>query len=274
MTTMRLPSSYAFACEGSSPERQLARLRIQVDLGWNAELKRLLNGGLRDGQRILELGCGPGFFTERLLEAFPHSELTVLDLDEEMLGVGRQLLAHAGARVQFVRADVTATGLRDDTFDVAISRYLFQHLPDSMSAIVEIKRVLRAGGIHFVVDIDDELWGLAHPAFPGVQACHVARARAQLRHGGNRIIGRSLGRLMKGAGFGDVELDLFCYHSDTLGVDCCAEQFDMEQFIPLVESGLLSWEDYLRGCASRQAFLSSSDAFVLMVGFIARGVKP
>jgi SAM-dependent methyltransferase len=274
MTTVRPSTSYAFAREGRSFEQELARLRAQVALSWDAELRRLRYGGLCDGQRILELGCGPGFFTERLLEAFPRSELTVLDSDEELLGVARQALAHAGGRVQFVRADASATGLRDDAFDVAVSRYLFQHLPDSESTMVEIKRVLRPGGIHFVIDVDDGLWGLAHPAFPGVRACHLARARAQSQHGGTRTVGRLLWRLMKGAGFGDVDLDLFCYHSDALGVDRCAEQFDMDQFMPLVQAGLLSWDDYLHGSAARQAFLSSPEAFVLMVGFMARGVKP
>ena len=46
---------------------ELARLEAQVRVSWPQEERLLRAIGLRDGLEVLEVGCGPGFFTERLL---------------------------------------------------------------------------------------------------------------------------------------------------------------------------------------------------------------
>ena len=58
--------------------RTLSRLHAQTLLSWEQE-KRLLSWyGLQDGVTVLEVGSGPGFFTEQLLTVLPTSTITCM----------------------------------------------------------------------------------------------------------------------------------------------------------------------------------------------------
>jgi len=268
--------SYEPELFGHSFEGELERLRIQVELSWKVEHRRLAAIGISNGQCLLEAGCGPGFFTQRLAAWLPNSPIIGLDPNPEMLRVARKTSQrHAlNGRIALIQASAAATGLRSHTFDVAISRYLFQHLQDPVAAAVEIRRVLRPGGIHVVTDIDDGLWGLVEPKYPEFEVWHHLRANAQGSRGGNRFRGRRLGRILREAGYRSVELDVFAYHSDDLGIDAFAAQLDPNQFIPLLDKGLLTLTEYIRARALYQTFLQSSESFLLSVGFIAFGENP
>jgi SAM-dependent methyltransferase len=257
-------------------DEEVARLRAQVELSWVIEQRRLVGLGVADGQQVLEPGCGPGFVTERLATWLPRSRIVALDADLRMLQVARQSLQHRGLdhRISLLQASIAATGLRSYTFDVAISRYLFQHLEEPVAAAAEIRRVLRPGGIHIVIDIDDGLWGLVEPRFPQFEVWHHRRAEAQGARGGNRFRGRRLGRILREAGYTEVELDVFAYHSDHLGLDAFAAQLDPKQFLPLLNEGFLTVAEYARAQALYQKFLRSSEVFLLSVGFIAYGKNP
>lgn len=267
------PPSYRPEGFGHSFADEIARLRTQVALSWPVEQRRLAMLGITDGQRILEPGCGPGFVTERLAAWLPHSGIVALDMDRRMLEHARTVVDRGGAgtRVMFLAACAEAIGLRAGSVDVAISRYVFQHLGDPVMAAAEIRRVLRPGGIHVIIDVDDGLWGLAEPAFPEFAAWHQVRAATQRTRGGDRFRGRHLARILRAAGYVHVELDVFAYHSDTLGLPAFCPQLHPDQFLPLVNEGLLRIEDYLRAYVRNHQFLNSPEAFLLCVGFIAYG---
>ena len=160
------------------------------------------------------------------------------------------------------------------TFDLVLSRYLFQHLarPDLVAA--EALRVLRAGGVHAVIDIDDELWGLAEPRFPALQAIHAKASASQTEAGRNRRIGRSLHSILDGAGYADAALDVFCYGSDWLGLEPFGAQIDPARLLPLLRDGSLSMSDYLAAQAMTDAFTATPGARVLLLGFIGSGRRP
>src|SRR6267378_1751438 len=176
--------SYRAADQMRGLASELDRLRAQVLLSWPREARLLGWLGLRDGMRVLELGCGPGFVTEQLLALVPHAHVTALDRDAELLGRARQALA-GDARVGFVQASAGATGLADACFDFVLARYLFQHLPDPEAVAREALRVLRPGGRLAVVDLDAALWGIVDPAFPEVQPIYAKTGRAQAARGGD-----------------------------------------------------------------------------------------
>jgi len=256
-------------------DAELKRLRAQVDMSWKVERRRLAALGVMDGHRLLELGCGPGFVTERLASAFPHATIVAIDTDQKMLDAAARNTTNVDAnRVEFVRADVTATGLEADFFDGAISRYLFQHLSDPVAAAVETLRVLKPGGYHVVIDIDDGLWGLVEPEFLFFRDYHKRRGQDQSSRGGSRFLGRRLGRILRAAGYVHIDLDIFAYHSDDVGMEAFASQIAPEQFLPLVRQGDLSLVEYIRAVAATQCFLASKESFLMMTGFIARGEKP
>jgi ubiquinone/menaquinone biosynthesis C-methylase UbiE len=273
---MMVASSYDPDHLGRTFDEETERLRAQVALSWPMEQRRLSMLGIVNGKRVVEPGCGPGFVTERLARFLPDSRITALDNDRRMLGLARRNLENQGLnrRVELVEAAAEATGLASGVFDAAISRYLFQHLPDPVAAATEIRRILRRGGVHIIIDIDDGLWGIAEPNFKEFAEWHARRASAQQARGGNRFRGRSLARILRQAGYARVVMDVFACHSDDVGIDAFATQIEPDQFIPLLEDGLLTVADYARAKALYKRFRQSPGSFVLAIGFIAYGENP
>ena len=265
--------SYRGVDELRGLESEVQRLRAQVLVSWEREARLLGWLGLRDGMRVLELGCGPGFVTERLLALVPHARVTALDSDPELLGRARRALAGDG-RVRFVQASAQATGLADGCFDFVLARYLFQHLPDPETVAREALRVLRPGGQLAVVDLDAALWGIADPASPEVLPIYAKTGRAQAARGGDRLVGRRLWRILRSSGFDPVELEAFVYHSDALGLEAFAPQMDPDRLLPFVRDGSITLEEHARVQQAHRRFLATPGAYVLMVGLIACGQRP
>jgi ubiquinone/menaquinone biosynthesis C-methylase UbiE len=268
---MTAQPSYDPARGARGLDGELARLEVQAALSWDRECRLLDRLGVRDGARILEVGCGPGVVTRRLRAAFPSSPITALDRDPVLLDRARAAELPA---VTVAAATAEATGLPEGGFDLVLSRYLYQHLPDPAAAAREALRVLAPGGLHAVVDIDDALWGIADPPAPGLSAILARQTEAQAARDGDRRIGRWLWRLLKQTGHADPELDLFAYHSDALGKDPFLPQMAPERFLDQVDAAAITPGDLGRVYAAFDRFARDPDAYVLMVGFLASGRKP
>lgn len=111
--------------------------------------KALAAAGLRPGQVVLEVGCGPGFFTVPAARTV-GDEGTVYALDISPLAIERvrQKVAQAGVHnVRTVRADAAQTGLADRSFDL-IFVFGFGHPNGNIDAIMaELHRLLKPSGI-------------------------------------------------------------------------------------------------------------------------------
>lgn len=242
----------------------------QVARSWAKESRNLAWFGLRDGMSILDLGCGPGHFTERLAQWLPHARITAADAEARMLDAARTRL---GERASIVHASAHDTGLPDASFDFVIARLLFQHLPDPIAVARECHRVLKPGGKLVIIDIDDDLFGLVTPRIPGLKRLLGRFARAQSQRGGNRHIGRALVRLLRDAGFVDVDLESVAIHSDEAGLDAVFPQLDPTPLQSLLANGQLSQHEHDALRKAREAFLAS-DPFAMVLLFMACGRRP
>jgi ubiquinone/menaquinone biosynthesis C-methylase UbiE len=93
--------------------------------------------------RVLELGCGPGFFSPHLTDVTGH--LVLVDVQHEMLRLARERLV--GRRYLGVaQADGAALGLASGTFDAALIATVLGEIPDPAGCVAEVRRVLRPGG--------------------------------------------------------------------------------------------------------------------------------
>jgi SAM-dependent methyltransferase len=99
------------------------------------------HGPLR-GQRIVDLGCGPGFYTAAL-RARGADVIPVDNSEQEMTYAGA---APEGALL----ADAGALPLEDGSVDGAFCSNLLEHTPDAAPVIAEIERVLKPGGWAYV----------------------------------------------------------------------------------------------------------------------------
>ncbi len=162
----------------------------------------------------------------------------------------------------------------ENTFDVAIARFVFQHLPEPIAAAQAIWHLLKPGGKLVIIDPDDELYGIVQPPVPELASILEKYGEVQARRGGNRQIGRLLWRILAQAGFLPCALETIAFHSDELGMEAFREHLDPERFVPLVKAGSLSEQTFTKTCLSCEAFLASPEPFILILWLMACGQKP
>jgi ubiquinone/menaquinone biosynthesis C-methylase UbiE len=246
---------------------ELLRLESQAQLGWSEEARLLGELGLRDGQRVLELGCGSGAILHRLRELLPASELTGVDADAELLRHARERVADA----TLLEADASDLPLPGAAADFAVARLLFQHVADPVAVAREARRVLAPGGTLAAIEVDGELWGVVTPHDPELTAIHAKAWSAQTRRGGDRFIGRRLWRILTAAGYHDVTVRPYAYPSDELGLDAFGDLVSPTALAPALADGTLSPDEYARAARGYKRFRASPDAFIMLVGLVVAG---
>lgn len=101
-------------------------------------------GGAFD--RVLEIGCGTGFFLLNLARGGVVGEAHATDISPGMVATCRQNGERLGIDVHGRVADAEALPYDDGTFDLVLGHAVAHHLPDLDAAFGEVRRVLRPGG--------------------------------------------------------------------------------------------------------------------------------
>jgi len=110
----------------------------------------LLNAaGLKSGQKVLEVGCGPGFFTIPAAKIVGEKgKVYALDVNPVAVETVRRKIEEKNLEnIEVILADASETGLPDESIDTA---FLFGvvHALDDMDAVMwEMHRVLKAKGV-------------------------------------------------------------------------------------------------------------------------------
>jgi ubiquinone/menaquinone biosynthesis C-methylase UbiE len=165
-----------------------------------------LLGHLDSGQRLLDVGCGPGTVTIDLARFVAPGLVVGVDA---ALDVVRQADARRRqdersiANVRFASGDTYALAFQDESFDVVHAHQVLQHLSEPTQALLEMGRVLRAGGILAVRDSDygSFVWAPRDSLLDRwLEICHQLTAR----NGGEADAGRYLLGWAQAAGFHDI----------------------------------------------------------------------
>lgn len=111
---------------------------------------------LKSGERVLDIGTGPGFLALEMAHAVGSTGGIVgVDTSEPMLGLARNRCAGV-SWVQLRQGDAANLPIADASFDVAVSVQVFEYVADVMKALTEMHRVLRPGGRAAIVSTDWE----------------------------------------------------------------------------------------------------------------------
>ena len=124
-------------------EQRRAELHSPLADRWMEEIRKYLpeNGRLK----ILDVGCGTGFFTILLAKQGHH--VTGIDLTSDMIANSQILAKEEQVSCDFQVMDAEHLSFQDESFDVVISRNLTWTLPEAAQAYKEWTRVLKPGGI-------------------------------------------------------------------------------------------------------------------------------
>jgi SAM-dependent methyltransferase len=259
---------------GNFPDVQaeLARLDAQAAAIWGKEADTLRRQGLAPDARLLEIGCGPGFVTERLLGLLADGGVTAADVDPDMVAGARERLRER-ERVEVVEASVAALPFADHSFDAATARLVLEHVPDRDEALRELHRVLRAGGRLFVIEVDDGWPMLIDPEPPFAAELEAAATAMIEERGADRHLGRRLPQLLAGAGFTDVCFDVVTLHSAVDDATALREMMNPEPFLLELEQANLLASDTLAEARDYLAAYRRGDVHLesLLVVFIGSG---
>ncbi len=95
---------------------------------------------LAPGQRILDAGCGTGTLARQIVAMQPSVDLTMLDLSPAMLAYTDDLPG------EHVEGSVLDLPFPDDSFDIVVSSWVIETVPDPIKAVSEYLRVIKPTG--------------------------------------------------------------------------------------------------------------------------------
>lgn len=106
-----------------------------------AEFLALLD--LRDGDRVLDVGCGPGALTQVLVETVGTAAVAAVDPSESFVAAARDRLPGIDVR----RASAERLPFDDDLFDCVVAQLVVHFMTDPVAGLAEMGRVTRPGGL-------------------------------------------------------------------------------------------------------------------------------
>ena len=155
--------------------------------------------GLRDGQSVVDVGCGPGALTAELVRRLGAERVAAVDPSEPFVAAARE--RHPGVDVRLAPAEELP--FADDSFDAALAQLVVHFMRDAVTGVREMARVTRPGGI-----VAASVWDLAGgraPASPFWQAAVELGSAVEDEAGFAGAREGRLTELFEEAGLRDVE---------------------------------------------------------------------
>ena len=130
-------------------------LKIKISIAyrvWKRKLKKYGGFDKSSNFKVIEVGCGPGYFLKCIEKWFPKSEIFGLDIDKSLLEFAAshikrtKLITHDGHRLPFP----------DNVFNVVCALQVIEHLEKPESFFTEANRVLKNKGILIIATPNPE----------------------------------------------------------------------------------------------------------------------
>lgn len=115
---------------------------------------KILKPYVKNGMRVLDIGCGPGFFSLAMAEMVGESGLVVAaDVQEGMLEKLRRKIGESelATRIRLHRCNQDRIGWPEPV-DFALAFYMVHEVPDQKAFFQELQGIIRSGGMLLVVE--------------------------------------------------------------------------------------------------------------------------
>ncbi len=164
---------------------------------------------LGSGQRILDVGCGPGSLTADIAAHAPGCELVAIDASADVIAKAQR---DHGDVASFATGDIYALDAPDGHFDIVHAHQVLQHLDDPVAALREMRRVTKPGGIVAARDADyaGMTWAPVSPPLTRWMEIYQAMTAS---NGHDANAGRHLLGMAQDAGFTEIETtaSIWCF---------------------------------------------------------------
>ena len=149
---------------------------------WSQKLAPLFIdfAGIAEGERILDVGCGTGSLTFELAKTASLNEITGIDYSPVFVDAAKR--RNTDSRIGILQGDACALPFDDETFDRALALLVLHFVPEAGTAVAEMKRVVRPGGV-VAAAVWDHLGGM-----PGMRM--MVDTVAALSDGGRQLRSR------------------------------------------------------------------------------------
>jgi SAM-dependent methyltransferase len=234
---------------------RLERLYTTRDLLRRRELVRGALGA-QPGDRILDVGCGPGFYVTELLETVgPEGWVVGVDVSADMLAVAATR-AEGHDNVEFHEAGATSLPVPDASFERLLCVQVLEYVRDVPTALGEMHRALRPSGRVLVWDVD---W--ATVSWHAIDGQLMRRALAAWdNHLTHPSLPRTLAAQLRNAGFQDVQMNAHAFATTELIPDAYGGSLVslLEQYVAdqggMSQQEAKAWADEQRELGDRGEF--------------------
>lgn len=128
--------------------------------------------GVSAGQRVIDVGCGPGALTGELVARLGPAAVAAVDPSESFVAAARE----RNPGIEVLRASAEHLPFPDGAFDAAIAQLVVHFMADPVGGLAEMRRVTRKGGVVAACVWDHSsaqgplslFWAGAHQVEPGV----------------------------------------------------------------------------------------------------------
>ncbi|MCL4196135.1 MAG: methyltransferase domain-containing protein [Phycisphaerales bacterium] len=190
-------------------DAELRRLGFQHRL-WSRQAAQAWEAAqFRPGQRLLDIGCGPGFATTELAQLVgPGGAVVGVDASERFINYLRARAAaislpQVDARV----GDVLNLDLPPAAFDGAYARWVLCFVSDPARVVRGVAAALKPGGVFVIQDYYDYRGAAICPTRPVVRKVFEAVDQSWRRRGGDPDVGQRLPTLLAEAAFDVQRID-------------------------------------------------------------------
>lgn len=137
------------------PQRlQAMEERRRAEMAPEDLLREFLSADL---QTLADIGCGSGFFTLAAARLFPDARILAVDRQQDMLDhVASRVRAAGLENVETVRSEATRLPFADKELDAVLMSHVFHDIPERDAMRSEVHRVLKPGGVFFLIEWEKE----------------------------------------------------------------------------------------------------------------------
>ncbi len=189
-------------------EAEIIRLGMQHQLWSESAFAIWERAGIRSGQAVLDIGCGPGYTTFGLAGLVaPYGKVIAIDESARFIDYLRNRQRTSGTTTIDARVgDVQQLDIEESSIDAAYQRWVLCFVKDPEAVVRGVARSLKRGGVFIIQEYMNYEGILLAPESNAFRRFVTVVAEAWIDHGGDTKVGLKLPSLLARNGLTPTEI--------------------------------------------------------------------